>query len=93
MQENIDEILKKVAQKQLAPARIIDLESERAKDHDGDPILRIRVVYEAKDDRLEPKKVLGLFRCLRQPLREIDADLFPIFTFMSEEEVKTLESV
>ncbi len=90
--QDIDETLKRIVQQQLKPAKVVGLESERAKDHDGDPILYIRVVYEAKDDRLDPKKVLGLTRCLRQPLREIDSELYPVFTFLTEEEVKDLES-
>jgi len=40
-----DKILKNLVQEQLAPARIIDLHSVEAEDADGDPILRIRVVY------------------------------------------------
>lgn len=41
--QDIDETLKKIVQKQLSPATIVDLISEE--DEDGDPILRIREVY------------------------------------------------
>ncbi|MCY4309382.1 MAG: hypothetical protein OXC57_14090 [Rhodobacteraceae bacterium] len=92
MQANIDESLKTIVQKRLKLVKVVELESERVKDHDGDPILYIMVVYEAKNDRLDPKKVLGLTRSLRQPLREIDSELYPVFSFLTEEEFKNLES-
>ncbi len=44
--DEFDKILKNLVQEQLALARIIDLHS--VEDEDGDPILRIRVVYQAK---------------------------------------------
>lgn len=48
MQENIDGTLKGIVQHELAPAKIVDLHSEEAEDADGDPILRIMVIYEAE---------------------------------------------
>ena len=78
-------------QGQLAPARIVDLTAVEAEDADGDPILRIMVVFEAEDDRLDPKKVLGLVRHLREPLKELIADRFPILSFMTSAEAAATE--
>ena len=89
MQENIDDILKKVIQEQLSPARIVDVHSEEAEDHDGDPIMRIRVVYEAEKNRLDPKKIASLVRQLREPLNSLPSvERFPILSFMIPEEVE-----
>ena len=85
--KDIDKILKPYVEKQLAPATIVDLYSEEAEDVDSDPILEINVVYEAKNNLLDPEKVLGLARSLRQPLGEMDSDPYPVFTFMIPEEV------
>lgn len=93
MQEDIDKELKRIVQEQLAPARIVDLKSVEAEDSDGDPILRIRVIYEAKDNRLDPKKVLGLVEHLQGSLKALSVDRFPIPSFMIPEEAKTLESI
>ena len=84
--KDIDKILKPYVEKQLAPATIVDLCSEEAEDVDGDPILEIDVVYEAKNNLLDPEKVLGLARSLRKPLSELDTNRFPVFTFISNEE-------
>ena len=85
--KNIDKFVEQIVQEQLAPAEIVKLTVEEAEDADDDPILRIDVVFKAAGDRLDPEKVLGLGRCLRKPLYyEFNADLFPIFSFMTPEE-------
>ncbi|MCY4249303.1 MAG: hypothetical protein OXC82_02550 [Rhodobacteraceae bacterium] len=86
MQENIDEELKRIIQKLLKPARIVDLKSEEAKDDYGDPILNIRIVFEADKNWLDPEKVLSLARHLRQPLSELRSDIDPVFSYMTTEE-------
>ncbi|MCY3726698.1 MAG: hypothetical protein OXF95_08700 [Rhodobacteraceae bacterium] len=83
-----DRILKNLVQEQLAPARIIDLHSVEAEDVDGDPILRIRVVYQAKKNGLDTKKLGGLTRHLLTNHGDIFEDRHPIFSFILPEEVK-----
>ena len=81
---DIDKILKQCVEKQLDPATVVDLYSK--KDEDGDPFLEINVFYRAKNNLLDPEKVLGLARSLRKPLSEMDTDRYPVFTFIPEEE-------
>ncbi|MDE0079516.1 MAG: hypothetical protein OXO50_18495 [Caldilineaceae bacterium] len=84
----IDNVVKQVVQQQLAPARIIGLTVEESEDADGDPILRIKVIFEAKEDRLDPERVLGLIRHLRKSLNELGSNRFPVFSFMTSEEAE-----
>ena len=86
--QNIDQILKERIQEKLAPAEIVEVFSEEAEDHDGDPILNIRVVFKAKNDRLDPEKVVGLVQHLQPTLRKLQMDRFPIPSFMTPEEVE-----
>ncbi len=86
MQDIIDEILKICIQEQLAPAEIVEVKSEEAEDHDGDPILNIWVVFKAEKDRLDPEKVGGLVQHLRPTLSKLQMDRFPIPTYMTPEE-------
>ena len=82
----IDEIVKQVelvVEQQLAPAQIVDLSVKEAEDADGDPIFRISVVFNAKEGRLDPERVLGLIRHLRNKL---GSDRFPVLSFMTSEE-------
>ncbi|MCY4101124.1 MAG: hypothetical protein OXF46_09415 [Rhodobacteraceae bacterium] len=86
MQKKIDEKLKKIVENELKPATIVRLKSEKAEDHDGDPIMRIRVVYEAKNNRLDPNKTLKLSRILCEKLSNIFAERYPVFYFLTKEE-------
>ncbi len=87
--QNIDKILKVRIQEQLAPAKIVEVISEEAEDHDGDPILRIEVIFQAENNYLDPKKILGLPRCLHQPLhKEYNSQRYPVFSFMTPEEAE-----
>ena len=70
-------------------ARIVELHSEETEDQDGDPILRIWVVFEAEDNRLDPNKVAAVVGPLRTHIKQIHngLDRFPILSFMIPEEV------
>lgn len=95
MQEDIDKELKKIVQEQLAPVRIIGLKSEKAEDADGDPILRIRVVYKAENNRLDPNKVADVIGYLRVGIKNTTngLDRFPILSFTTPEEAEALGSI
>ncbi len=87
--KSIDEIVKHVVETQLAPARIVDLSVTEDVDFDGDPIFRIVVVFEAEGNRLDPERVVGLTRHLRNyldDLGELNLERFPIWSFMTSEE-------
>ncbi len=86
--QNLDKILKGRIQEQLAPAQIIEVPSEKAEDHGGYPILRIRVVFEAENDWLDPEKVVGLARHLRPTLSKLSTGCYPVFSYMTPEEIE-----
>lgn len=77
-----------VVSRRLYPAIVTDVSVKTDFDHDGDPILHITIVFQADGDKLQADKVLGLARHLREPLEKIGEDLFPVFTFMTPEEVQ-----
>ena len=85
-----NEDLKRILQDEFgSETRIVKLHSEEAEDHDGDPILRIWVVYEAVDNRLDPNKVAAVVGPLRAHIKQITngLDRFPILSFRIPEEV------
>lgn len=86
MQKKFDEKLKAIVGNELKPATIVRLKSEKSEDYDGDPIMRIRVVYETDNNRLDPNKTLGLSRILCNELGKIFAKRYPVFYFLTEEE-------
>lgn len=82
----LNTLVRQVVEKQLAPARVLDVTANEDLDHDGDLILRIEIVFETEGARLEPKKVLGLARHLREPLAAAGEKGFPVFRFLTPEE-------
>jgi hypothetical protein len=72
--------------RELRPARIVRVDVARDLDHDGDPILRIKIVFEAENDRLNPTAVRGLIRNLREALIPLDVNEFPMFNFATVKE-------
>lgn len=85
--DEIRAVIKQVVVDQLAPAQVVGLTVTEAEDSDGDPIFNIVVVFKAEDDRLDPERVLGLTRHLREPLHGLGQEnRFPIWSFMTQEE-------
>ncbi|MBL4629112.1 MAG: hypothetical protein JKY00_13970 [Roseicyclus sp.] len=78
--------VQKIVVKQLDPARVERVDVEHDVDHDGDPILRIKIVFEIEGDRLNPRAVRGLARHLREPLQELRVEEFPTFSFSTVKE-------
>ena len=85
-EEKRQEIIEQVVTEQLAPAHIVKVMVEEDLDHDGDEILRVRIVFEAEDDKLDTDKVLGLIRHLERGLEKIKEERFPIPYFMTLDE-------
>ena len=85
--DRIFETIKRIVKLQLAPARVIEVLVKEDIDFEGEEILRVEVTFEVEGDRLDPEKVVGLARHLREPLEELHEDRFPVFTFMKPGEL------
>lgn len=81
------DIIERVVQDELKPAQILDVRVSEDVDHEGDPILRVEIVFEVEGNRLDPARVVGLGRHLREPLQKLQEDRFPLFTFMTRDEI------
>jgi hypothetical protein len=80
----LDKISKIVAETLSRHFDDIDIDTvnvHRDSDRDGDGLLRIEVVFEGK---LKGTDVAGAARHLRPALEEIDADLYPLLSFVSK---------
>ncbi|QBF29738.1 hypothetical protein [Thalassococcus sp. S3] len=80
------ETIRNVFESHFEGVKLAEFEVREDLDHDGDPILRIKFVFETEDNRLDPKKVKSMIRHLREPLAEIGEDRFPITSYMTKEE-------
>lgn len=75
-----------VLMRQFDRLGLVSVDAKGAFDHDGDPILRVIVVYEADKTSLEPSRLSGLVRHLRPALAEHGEDRFPVVSFIDAEE-------
>ena len=83
---DIRDAIRHVIEERLAPTQIVDVEIEEDVDHDGDEIVRVRIVFEDQNGRPKAESVVGLTGLVRKPLLDIENDRFPILTFMTSEE-------
>jgi len=87
----IDDIVASVVKERLNGVTIESIEVERDVDSDGDPILRITVVFDAEGAELDPEKLVTIPRHLRSKLKKPDVDRFPMFSFISKGDAKKLK--
>ncbi|MCY4184322.1 MAG: hypothetical protein OXC82_13280 [Rhodobacteraceae bacterium] len=79
-----NEELKRILQDEFGNGvKIRDLHSVETEDQDGDPIMRIWVLYETKDKQLDPDKVASVIGPLRDRIKQLSngLDRFPILSF------------
>ena len=84
--EEIRQTIRRVIENRLAPTQIVDVETEDDVDHDGDEIVRVRVIFAANSGLPKAENVIGLTGLVRKPLLDSRIDRFPILTFMTSEE-------
>ena len=80
-------LLQEVIKRRLPNASIIDVKVERTLDFEGEEVLEVTVIFEAKSD-LDSERVAGLIRHLRPRLEEHGERSFPIMSFVSRKEAE-----
>jgi hypothetical protein len=83
----LEEIVRGPLSAQLTTVEIVALDVEEDVDHDGDPILRIKVMFKDDGAALDAREVKGLIRHLRTALAEVDEARFPVLSFRIENEL------
>ena len=92
--EAIKDIIEAVIRERLSSDVVHKVVVTSDEDADGDAVLRVAVVLEGKHSDLDREKVVGLIRHLRSKLEDSEdraaAQAFPILSFMSKNEAKSL---
>lgn len=81
--ERIGHVVAERLRRRFENITIIEVKVSPDIDRDGEDILRIEVVFEGELKGHDVKQVAGAARHLRPALKEIDADLFPLLSFVS----------
>lgn len=91
MNPKIEELVQRIVQAEFPDARLQSVEVEEAVDADGDPILRVTVVFETSKD-IDNAKTPGLVRHLWPELRAAKEMRFPLFRLMTSADAKRLRT-
>ena len=83
----LKQLFQKLISESLPDGRIISVDVLRDVDSDGDDVLNVTVVFDAKSD-LDAATVAGLTRHLRPHLEELGEKSFPFMSFISEKEAR-----
>lgn len=83
--EIVEVVLKKRFKDEIS---IISMDVEHDVDMDGDPILRVKVVFEADTDYVPASYTKGLIRNLRPMLSKKGEEAFPIMSFIAANELE-----
>jgi hypothetical protein len=88
---DITTLIESIIRERFSEAAIDHVEIAEEKDFDGDPILRVVVVYDGKHI-LDAKKTSGLVRHIRHKLVASRESVFPILSFMSKSEAAEMKA-
>lgn len=86
----IEAIVRDVAQSLLKGVRVVSVIAERGFDSDGDDVVRITVVYDAKAP-LNAAAVASMVRRLLPKLEAAAVEGFPLMSFVAKKEARELE--
>lgn len=81
--EPVRATIDKVIRHELEDTVVADLCVTDETDHDGIAYLRVEIVFDDAQGRLDPQKVKTLGRLSREPLEDIGEPRFPVFSFKS----------
>ena len=82
--EQVADVVAKVLCDKFVSIKIIDVKASRDLNRDGDDILQITIVFDGKLKSADAKLVAGAARHIRPELHKINADLFPLVSFVSK---------
>jgi hypothetical protein len=88
--ERIRGVVENTVKGRFSDAIIDRVTVREATDSDGDPMLRIFVVFKTDAKGVDEARMGGLVRHLRSALDEADSDIFPLVSFLSQQDAKKM---
>lgn len=86
--ENVEKAIEEIVRDRFSNIKIISVDVEEGEDHDGDPVLLVRVVFDAEIDDFDASRLSGITRHLRTKLFDMDESRFPLTRFVSRKDVE-----
>lgn len=92
MEKTVQDAIERVVRKQLSDAQIDSVTVRQDVDHDGDEILRVFVIFDARKGQLDPDKTVSMVRHVREELHKLEESRFPIISYVSKSDAKRMKS-
>lgn len=86
--DEVKERIEKVLRDQIAPACLNQVIVAEDFDSDGDPILRVRAIYDSAAPRPDADKLFSATTVVRLSLRLDGEQRFPLLSFISSDDAK-----
>jgi hypothetical protein len=86
--DTLESLVADMVRSRLGDVNVVDVKVEEEITFEDDTILRVYVIYQNKENRLDAEKVSGFLRWLRPALRDHGERRFPVMSFISKNEVK-----
>jgi len=86
--KEVSSLVMETLKNDFVEVKILDVGVTSDVDFDGDDILRIEVVFEGSSKAIESGVFSSAVRHIRPKLDDISVRAFPLFSFISDKEVK-----
>lgn len=90
--KELGSLIEKVVADRLNETRIVHVDVTEGLDSEGEPILVVKVVYEDECGRLNYGHASGLIRHLLSRLDEEGESRFPVVSFISDADYRSLQA-
>ena len=86
--QNVEKWVAELVKERFRDAEIVSVEVAEDIDQDGDPVLKVRVIFETETGTLDAEETSSFLRYLRPKLSEHGLEQFPIMSFISNQELR-----
>ena len=90
LDQSVARAIEGVVRQRFDGITIEKVEVREDEDHEGDEALFVKVVFDANVDDLDPARMVGITRALRDRLFEMDEMRFPYTSFISVKDYEDL---
>lgn len=90
--EMVEAVVRKALRASFPKVKVVDVTVQSDEDDDGENVVNIMVVIQAKKADLDPKAIPAFVRKVIEALKEEKEDRFPLFNFVSKSDLGKMKS-
>ena len=90
LKKSVTRAIEEVVRRQIDMVPIAEVAVREGEDHEGEPSLFVRIVFDADVDDLDARRTVSITRLLWERLDELGETRFPYTSFISVQDYKEL---